>query len=142
MHVIIKWSRALFFLSFFVQAFLICCCLATLSNCRPQNDKIDIHDTDDEFVIKKPQNSDPKYTDFLDELYKHDSAKQSASPKSKRDLNTQDDKIMFDDPNLFYDTQPIMEKTVSQLYQSNEFKRSKRMILFRYLSRVSFDNPI
>lgn len=132
-----KWSRALFSLSFSVKAVLICCCcLATLSNCRPQNDKLDVHDTDDEFVIKKPENSDPKYTDFLDELYKHDSAKQSASPKSKRDLNlnTQDDKIMFDDPNLFYDT----EKTVSQLYQSNEFKRSKRMILFRYLSRLSF----
>ena len=130
-------------LSFSVKAILICCwCLATLSNCRPQNDKLDIHDTDDEFVIKKPDNTDPKYTDFLDELYKHDSAKQSASPISKRDLSTQDDKIMFDDPNLFYDTQPIMEKTVSQHYQSNEFKRSKRMILFRYLSRLSFDNPI
>lgn len=109
------------------------CCLATLSNCRPQNDKLDIHDTDDEFVIKKPDNVDTKYTDFLDELYKHDTAKQSATPsKSKRDLSGQDDKILFDDINSFDDeTQPLIEKIVS--HHSDEIKRSKRMILFRYL---------
>lgn len=100
------------------------CCLATLSNCRPQNDKLDIHDTDDEFEIKKPENTDTKYTDFLSELYKHDTAKQPTA-KSKRDTSSQDDKILFDD--LMPD---FMEKTVS--HQSDQFERSKRMILFRY----------
>lgn len=112
------------------------CCLATLINCRPQNDKLDIQETDDEFVFKKPDNTDSKYTDFLDELYKHDTEKKSAtSTKTKRDLGSQDDKIFFDDPNLFdknENTHPTMEKIVSHLYQSDEFKRSKRMILFRY----------
>lgn len=71
---------------------LFVCWLSTFyCDARPSDDKqhhtnpIDVHDTDDEFVIKKPQSEDPKYTDFLDELYKHDNEKQPS--KSKRDLS-------------------------------------------------------
>lgn len=102
--------------------------MVTFCNCRPQNDKIDIKDTSDEFVITKPESTDPKYTDFLDELYKGDQAKQPA--KSKRDTYALDDKILYDYLNSFDDT-PV--EIVS--HQHAELKRNKRMILFRYLDR-------
>jgi hypothetical protein len=114
----------------FSQVVCFLCCLVTLCNCRPQNDKIDIHDTSDEFVITKPESTDPKYTDFLDELYKKDQEKQPA--KSKRDTYAQDDKIIYDYLNSFDDT-PIVEEIVS--HHHIEMKRGKRMILFRYLDR-------
>lgn len=126
----LKQSRALFLLSF-PQVIFFLCCFVTFCTCRPQNDKIDIKDTSDEFVINKPESTDPKYTDFLDELYKKDQAKQPA-PKSKRDTRTYDEKFAYDYLNSFDDT-AVMEEIVSHQYA--ELKRSKRMILFRYLDQ-------
>lgn len=121
----------------------------TFSDCRPQQtDKLDIHDTDDEFVIKKPENTDTKYTDFLDELYKHDTEKQSAAPKSKRDTSNHDELLVDQNSYDMYPSQQqqqqeaIMEQIVSHLIEKeeeddNEFKRRKRSILFRYLTNFS-----
>jgi hypothetical protein len=107
----------------------------TFSNCRPQTDKLDVHDTDDEFVIKKPEHTDNKYTDFLDELYKHDTEKQSATPKSKRDTNNPNSFDVYSPHQQQQD--PIMEQIVSHLIVDDELKRRKRSILFRYLTNFS-----
>lgn len=78
-------------------------------------------------MITKPASTDTKYTDFLDELYKKDQAKQPA-PKTRRDTRTQDDKILYDFANS-YEDRAVVEEIVS--HRHAEFERSKRMILFR-----------
>ena len=108
--------------------------------CRPSStdkpDTVNVQDTDDEFVIKKPQTVDAKYTDFLDELYRHDKTKTAS--KSKRDAS---DKIDIDESKLQFDVpqKPLesvksedYDKFLSELYRHDELKRSKRMIVFRY----------
>jgi hypothetical protein len=101
-----------------------------------KSDTVNVQDTDDEFVIKKPDSVDPKYTDFLDELYKHDNEKQSA--KSKRDvnekINIEESQLEFDVPKKPLATVPSenYDKFLSELYRHDELKRNKRMIVFRY----------
>ncbi|KAG5681503.1 hypothetical protein PVAND_010930 [Polypedilum vanderplanki] len=134
---------------FAIVIFLLVCHLTTfLCESRPQSDDgkkadvdgINVQDTDDEFVIKKPESTDQKYTDFLDELYKHDSEKQGT--KSKRDVS---DKIDIDESKAQFDIpkKPLAtvnsadyDKFLGELYKHDELKRSERMIVFRYQQGV------
>lgn len=116
-------------------------------DCRPQNDDksdtnkpLDVKDTEDEFVIKKPSDADltdPKYSDFLDELYRNDKSKQSA--KTKRDVS---EKIAVENPKgeLDIPNKPLSsvdpasyDRFISHLYANDKLKREKRspMIVFR-----------
>lgn len=115
--------------------------MTTFCNCRPQNgddktDLINVHDTEDEFVIKKPDSADPKYTDFLDELYRHDTAKKDS--KSKRDISDASKNIPEKVPietNTFdikaITTDENNTNSLSHLYRNDNSKRNKRMIIFR-----------
>lgn len=142
----------------FIKVFVAALSLTTFCvNCRPETDTsttnatINIEDTDDEFVIKKPSNKDdPKYVEFVDELYHHDEAKKQ-HPKTKRDsLPTQvaeaaakndHEKLTVELPNEFdIPAKPSVSKDgqydefLTHLYRHDELKlkRSRRMIVFRH----------
>ena len=107
--------------------------------CRPDDDSkpalIGVEDTEDEFVIKKPETENPAYNEFLDELYKHDDEKKS---KSKRDTNDADEKLTVEIPEEFEMLlqpprgQENYDEFVDHLYRHDELKRSRRMIVFRH----------
>lgn len=111
-------------------------------NCRPENtpsDKIDVNDTDDEFIITKPEKKDEAYDKFLDELYQHDEAK---NPKSKRNAEEENvgEKLTVKSPEEFeIPVKPVehedenYDKFVTHLYRHDELKRNKRMIVFRHV---------
>jgi hypothetical protein len=108
---------------------------------KPQSELLDVADTDDEFIIKKPANVDPKYQDFLDELYRHDDVKNSEK-KTKRETET----IPVDDPKEYIiPEKPVngdenYDKFISELYSHDDAKklrepkltRQKRMLIFRH----------
>lgn len=118
-------------------------------HCRPETsppatgESINVEDTDDEFEIKKPTAKDPKYDDFIDELYRHDEAKK---PKSKRDAD-QDGlgKLTIETPAEYeIPAKPSSsadgnyDEFLNHLYRHDELKRieravrAKRMIIFRH----------
>ena len=98
-------------------------------DCRPADDKKDtnpigVKDTEDEFVITKPETVDAKYTDFIDELYKHDNEKKAG--KSKRDLSNVSEASIHDESISF-------DLAVNEIIRDNEDeKRGRRMLVFRY----------
>lgn len=112
-------------------------------NCHPAEDPskatINVQDTDDEFIIMKPSNTnDPTYDKFLDELYRHDESKK---PKSKRSSEAESDKITVESPEEFEipvkpsaNTDENYDQFLSHLYRHDELKRSRRMIVFRHAS--------
>lgn len=116
--------------------------------CRPeeelkdsQSDLLNVTDTDDEFIIKKPVNVDPKYQEFLDELYRGDKEK-NVEKKTKRETET----IPVDNPKEYIiPEKPVngdenYDKFISELYSHDEAKklrdskltRQKRMLIFRH----------
>lgn len=110
-------------------------------DCRPEDtpssDKINVNDTDDEFVIKKPEIKDQAYDKFLDELYQHDEAKK---PKSKRNAENVEEKLTVESPQEFeIPVKPVnpgdenYDKFLTHLYRHDELKRSRRMIVFRHV---------
>jgi hypothetical protein len=114
---------------------------AILVNCRPEDprtDTINVQDTDDEFIIKKPDTTDPAYNEFIDELYKHDENKK---PKSKRNVEDEEGhvKLTVESPKEFEipvkpesHTDENYDQFLSHLYRHDELKRSRRMIVFRH----------
>jgi hypothetical protein len=106
-----------------------------------------VDDTDDEFVIKKPDSTDPAYNAFLNELYKHDVNK----PKSKREAIDSEqipEKLTVEVPQQFdIPVKPSVNgnddtgygQFLNHLYRHDELKRdsdenhsrSRRMIIFR-----------
>lgn len=119
--------------------------MVTLVECRPSQeipsaDKINVEDTDDEFIIKKPESKDPTYNEFLDELYQHDKSKVPSS-KTKRFAGEMDgnEKLTVDSPKEFdIPAKPEAHKDenydqfLSHLYRHDELKRSRRTIVFRH----------
>lgn len=112
------------------------------ANARPDStatDVINVEDTDDEFIIKKPEGaSDPSYDKFLEELYKHDEGKKTTTVKSKRSA---EEKITVESPEEFdIPVKPPVhqdenyDQFLSHLYRHDEQKneRTKRMIVFRH----------
>lgn len=98
-----------------------------------------MNDTDDEFIITKPEKKDEAYDKFLDELYQHDEAKK---PKSKRNANEENvgEKLTVESPEEFeIPVKPVehedenYDKFVTHLYRHDELKRSRRMIVFRHV---------
>lgn len=116
-------------------------------NCQTEaasTDVINVEDTDDEFIIKKPQSTDQAYDKFLEELYRHDEGKKTAA-KSKRDAEVEDEsspgKLSVEPPQEFeIPAKPPThvdgdyDQFLSHLYRNDEQKqtRSKRMIVFRH----------
>lgn len=113
--------------------------------CRPEENpstqKINVEDTDDEFIIKKPASNDPTYNEFLDELYQHDKSKTPTSSKTKRfaEEGNDNEKLSVDSPKEFdIPAKPEANKDenydlfLSHLYRHDELKRSRRMIVFRH----------
>lgn len=112
--------------------------------CRPEEpsktDTINVEDTDDEFVIKKPVSNGPTYDKFLDELYRHDESKTPIS-KAKRNAEEGNDheKLPVETPEEFnIPAKPDehqdqnYDQFLSHLYRHDELKRSRRMIVFRH----------
>lgn len=111
-------------------------------NCRPEDtpsDKINVPDSDDEFIITKPDIKDQaNYDKFLDELYQHDEAKK---PKTKRDAEEKvGEKLTVELPEEFdVPVKPVAhedehyDQFLTHLYRHDELKRSKRMIVFRHV---------
>lgn len=104
------------------------------------SDKINVNDTDDEFVIKKPETKDQAYDQFLDELYQHDEAKK---PKPKRSVEKDEEKLSVESPQEFeIPVKPVnpgdenYDKFLTHLYRHDELKRSRRMIVFRHVYKI------
>lgn len=130
---------------FYLKIILFLGLMTIYVECRPDEtpstEKINVEDTDDEFVIKKPDSNDPTYNEFLDELYQHDKSKGPSSSKSKRFAEAGNDyeKITVDSPKEFdIPAKPEANKDenydqfLSHLYRHDELKRSRRMIVFRH----------
>ena len=112
-------------------------------NCRPEEpttDRINVEDTDDEFIISKPASNGPKYDEFLDELYRHDANKTPIS-KTKRDAEEGNghEKLPVETPEEFNIPNKPEEhhdenydQFLTHLYRHDELKRSRRMIVFRH----------
>lgn len=110
-------------------------------NCRPETstiDSINVQDTDDEFIIKKPDSKDPAYDDFIKELYRHDESKTSKSKRSAEDGNGPE-KLTVASPDEFkIPAKPAVHEDenygqfITHLYRHDELKRSRRMIVFRH----------
>lgn len=121
---------------------LLICCKVILGY--PQNSSndalIDVEDTDDEFIIKKPASqNDPEYNKFLEELYRQDGGKQQT--RSKR--NSDDEHLPlpilpdeFDIPDKPKSEDKNYESFVKELYRQDTLKRNKRMIVFRLIYRI------
>jgi hypothetical protein len=120
-------------------------CLTTFCvNCHPEDpdapkQTINVQDTDDEFIIKKPNTTDPAYDKFIDELYQHDSDKQR--PKARRNAEESPTKLTVESPKEFeIPAKPQgkddehYDQFLSHLYRHDELKlkRSRRMIVFRH----------
>lgn len=106
-------------------------------------EKLDVTDTEDEFIIKKPSNDDPKYKDFLDELYRKDNVKNS-DKKTKREaeeLPVEDAKEYVIPEKPQSGINESYDKFISHLYSQDSEKkvhqqptslhRHKRMLIFR-----------
>lgn len=119
---------------------------AFLADCRPETEQppatIDVEETDDEFIIKKPTSTDQKYDDFIKELYRKDENKQGA--KSKRNAPaevplTVESPNEYEIPSKPLNTDGQYDDFLSELYRHDELKkrssrslkRSRRMIVFR-----------
>lgn len=108
-------------------------------NCRPDgtSDKLNVEDTDDEFIIKRPDAKDPAYDDFIKELYRHD---QDKATKAKRSAEADDglEKLPVLSPEEFnIPSKPAVhtdenDQFITNLYRHDELKRSRRMIVFRH----------
>ncbi|CRK90606.1 CLUMA_CG004308, isoform A [Clunio marinus] len=120
----------------FLIILMVICLMAFNVNCRPENssssDVINVEDTDDEFIIKKPTSMGPAYQQFLDELYRHD-LKKAKIPKAKR--NAEDDpafnKLTVESPNEFdipvkppLGTNENYDQFLSHLYRKDEAKKN------------------
>lgn len=102
---------------------------------------INVEDTDDEFIIKKPVNTNHLTEEFIDELYKHDEAKK---PKEKREtkeaIDADAEKLTVESPKEFeIPVKPVLgqsenyDQFINHLYRHDELKkRSRRMIVFRH----------
>jgi hypothetical protein len=115
--------------------------MAFCVNCRPENstpgNKINVEDTEDEFIIKKPETKDEAYEKFVDELYQHDESKK---PKAKRSAEEKvGERLTVETPEEFeIPVKPAhsdenYDKFLAHLYRHDELKRSKRMIVFRHV---------
>lgn len=108
-------------------------------------EKLDVQDTDDEFIIKKPSKVDPKYKDFLDELYRKDNVK-NADKKTKREAEAvkapvEDAKEYVIPEKPQSGVNENYDKFISELYshdaekqvnqQPTKLHRQKRMLIFR-----------
>lgn len=120
---------------------------AISANCRPETEQppatIDVDETEDEFIIKKPTSTDQKYDDFIKELYRNDGNKQGA--KSKRSA-ADEVQLTVESPNEYEipakpsNTNGQYNEFLSELYRHDELKkrssrslkRSRRMIVFRH----------
>lgn len=113
-------------------------------NCRPENstpsDKINVDDTEDEFIIKKPEIKDEAYDKFIDELYQHDHSKKPISKRSAEE--NIGEKLTVAAPEEFsIPVKPVAheenyDQFVTHLYRHDELKQSrrrKRMIVFRHV---------
>lgn len=118
-------------------------CLTTyyVVQCRPEEattDRINVEDTDDEFIIKKPASNGPTYDKFLDELYRHDESKTPIARRSAEEGNGHE-KLPLETPEEFNIPKKPEEhhdenydQFLSHLYRHDELKRSRRMIVFRH----------
>lgn len=109
---------------------------------KPTVDKLNVQDTDDEFVIKKPQHQDPHYKDFIDTLYRHDHVKNSEKTKREtaENLPVEDanEYVIPEKPQSGVDEN--YDKFISHLYSQDTEKqvnqtnlhRQKRALLFRH----------
>lgn len=121
------------------------------ANGRPDDSKpsdvINVEDTDDEFIIKKPAGaSDPSYDKFLEELYRHDEGKKTSTVAAivKREADQEEaapEKLTVESPEEFdIPVKPALhqdenyDQFLSHLYRHDEQKneRTKRMIVFRH----------
>jgi DNA polymerase sigma len=112
-------------------------------NCRPENtpsDKINVEDTEDEFIIKKPEIKDEAYEKFVDELYHHDESKKPKTKRSSDDGEKAGEKLTVEQPKEFeIPVKPVVhedenyDKFITHLYRHDELKRSRRMIVFRHV---------
>lgn len=118
---------------------LVICCEVIAGY--PQNSSdalINVKDSEDEFIIKKPDSlSDPEYNKFLEELYRQDSGKHQKISKRSSDqehlpLNPDE----FDIPDKPKNEDKNYESFVKELYRQDTLKRNKRMIVFRLFYRI------
>lgn len=143
--------------NFCFQIFLVANIFIVEMCCHPSPDQvqqpnaeklIDVQDTDDEFVIKKPQQvNQPQYKEFLDTLYRQDSVKNS-DKKTKRE--TADELPVEDAMEYVIPEKPKSgvdenyDKFISNLYsqdtekhvsQQSNLHRQKRALIFRHEHR-------
>lgn len=110
-------------------------------DCRPEDssaDKLNVEDTDDEFIIKKPDSKAPAYDDFIKELYRHDEGKATKAKRSAEDVDGHE-KLAVSSPEEFDipskpagHTDGNYDQFLTHLYRHDELKRSRRMIVFRH----------
>lgn len=105
----------------------------------PPSDKdlINVEDTDDEFIIKKPAKDSFAYDDFIKELYRHDADKATKAKRSaeaadglgRLPVSPQEFEIP-PKPSAYADQH--YDQFLTNLYRHDELKRSRRMIVFRH----------
>lgn len=103
---------------------------------------INVQDTDDEFIIKKPgqsESKDPAYTEFFDELHRKDDGKTPAKSKRSTDQGNDPEKLAVKLPDEYeIPAKPTetgdenYDQFLTKLYSHDELKRSRRMIVFRH----------
>lgn len=110
--------------------------------CRPTTSSsapINVEDTDDEFIIKKPVSNDPAYEEFFDELHRHDDSKNASKSKRSAEEGNGHEKLTVAAPEEF--DIPVKpqdhgddnyDQFLTKLYRHDELKRSRRMIVFRH----------
>ena len=109
-----------------------------------KQEKIGVEDTPDEFEIHRPSETDPKYEDFLGELYAHDGTKAKENARVTRDAPAEPkleiEQTEFDIPKPTK-TDEKYEDFLDHLYRKDAAKehssttaasRKKRMIVFRF----------
>lgn len=110
-------------------------------NCRPESstpsNKINVDDTEDEFIIKKPEIKDEAYDKFVDELYQHDESKKKPKRSAEEKAG---ERLTLETPEEFeIPVKPVnnedesYDKFITHLYRHDTLKRSKRMIVFRHV---------
>lgn len=119
-------------MSLTIKLVLVCWMSTLYCESRPadepkKHDPIDVHDTDDEFEIKKPESTDQKYTEFIDELYKHDTNKKPS--KTKRDLSKVSEASIHAELKSLDITEQLAYENI---LDNDDVNRGRRMIIFRY----------
>lgn len=128
------FSRLQIFVALSLTTFCVLCHPETSSSA-----PINVEDTDDEFIIKKPDSKDPAYAEFFEELHRHDEDKSASKSKRSAEEGNDHEKLTVEAPQEF--EIPVKphehgdenyDQFLTHLYRHDELKRSRRMIVFRH----------